>query len=107
MITREKAIEILKYLIPIPHRGDNKSTSHLLITNALAMAIKALEQEPKTGHWMIVEDSIDLFFATYECSCCKRAIIVPHDAMKAVYKDYPYCHCGTKMVEPQEKRGEE
>ena len=59
-------------------------------------------QEPKTGHWMIDEDSTDRFFATYECSCCKRAIIVPHDAMKAVYKDYPYCHCGARMVEPQE-----
>lgn len=45
-MTREEAIEILKYLIPIPHRGDGKSTSHLLQTNALAMAIKALEQEP-------------------------------------------------------------
>ena len=136
-MTREEAIKILKYLMPIPYRGDSKSTSHLLLINALGMAIKALEtleefekaqiitggrlngrtyaykcgledgkrkaleQEPKTGHWMIVEDSIDLFFATYECSCCKRAIIVPHDAMKAVYKDYPYCHCGTKMVEPQ------
>ena len=45
-MTREEAIEILKYLIPIPHRGDGKSTRHLLQTNALAMAIKALEQEP-------------------------------------------------------------
>lgn len=57
---------------------------------------------PKTGHWMIDEDSTDWFFATYECSCCKRAIIVPHDAMKAVYKDYPYCHCGAKMQEVEE-----
>lgn len=57
---------------------------------------------PKTGHWMIDEDSTDRFFATYECSCCKRAIIVPHDAMKAVYKDYPYCHCGAKMREVEE-----
>lgn len=45
-MTREEAIEILKYIIPIPHRGDGKSTSHLLQTNALAMAIKALEQQP-------------------------------------------------------------
>lgn len=60
--------------------------------------------QPKTGHWMIVEDSIDRFFTTYECSCCKRAIIVQHDAMKGVYKDYPYCHCGAKMVEPRKAR---
>lgn len=60
------------------------------------------EEQEKTGHWMIDEDSTDRFFATYECSCCKRAIIVPHDAMKAVYKDYPYCHCGAKMQEVEE-----
>lgn len=71
------------------------------------MTNKVITPQPKTGHWMIVEDSIDRFFATYECSCCKRAIIVPHDAMKAVYKDYPYCHCGAKMVEPQERRDKE
>lgn len=44
---REEAIEILKHLIPIPRRGDSESTTHLLQTNALAMAIKELEQEPK------------------------------------------------------------
>lgn len=44
-MTREEAIEILKYLIPIPYRGDGKSTTHLMQTNALIMAIKALEQE--------------------------------------------------------------
>lgn len=61
--------------------------------------------QPKTGHWMIDEDSTDRFFATYECSSCKRAIIVPHDVMKAVYKDYPFCHCGAKMVDSQKSEG--
>lgn len=61
------------------------------------------KQEPMTGRWVIAEDSNDRFFVTYECSCCKRAIIVPYDARNEVYKDYPYCHCGAKMVEPQER----
>ena len=38
-MTREEAT-------PIPYRRDGKSTRHLLQTNDLAMAIKALEQEP-------------------------------------------------------------
>lgn len=70
--------------------------------NAIEQLPFVKPQEPKTGHWMIDEDSTDRFFATYECSCCKRAIIIPHDAMKAVYKDYPYCHCGAKMQEGEE-----
>jgi hypothetical protein len=42
-MTIEETIKILKYLMPIPCRGDGKSTSHLLQTNALAMAIEALQ----------------------------------------------------------------
>ena len=66
-------------------------------------ALPPVTPQPKTGHWMINEDSTDRFFATYECSCCKRAIIVPHDVMKAVYKDYPFCHCGAKMGKRSDK----
>lgn len=44
-MTREEAIEILKGLRPQPQRGDGKSTTHLIVTEALNMAIKALEQE--------------------------------------------------------------
>ena len=43
-MTNERAVEILKKLIPQPRRGDGKSTTHLMITEALDMAIKALEQ---------------------------------------------------------------
>lgn len=71
------------------------------------IALPPVNPQPKTGHWMIDEDSTDRFFATYECSCCKRAIIVPHDLIEAVYKDYPFCHCGAKMVEPQERNEKE
>ena len=63
--------------------------------------------QPKMGRWVIVEDRTDWFDATYECSCCKREIIVPYDARNEVYKDYPYCHCGAKMVDSQERSGEE
>ena len=44
-MTNEEAIVVLQKIKPIPHRGDNKSTTHILETIALDMAIKALEQE--------------------------------------------------------------
>jgi uncharacterized OB-fold protein len=52
------------------------------------MAIKALEQEPKTGHKVYG----DLLGGLY-CSEC----------MTYVNEYFNYCpHCGAKMVEPQE-----
>lgn len=74
-------------------------------TNELYDRIKRMSSvnpQPKTGRWLIVEDRTDWYDATYECSCCKREIIVPYEARDEVYIDYPYCHCGAKMVEPQE-----
>lgn len=42
-MTREEAIKILKELRPQPQRGDAKSTTHLIVTEALNMAIEALK----------------------------------------------------------------
>lgn len=44
-MTNEEAIVVLQKIKPIPHRGDSKSTTHILETIALDMAIKALEQQ--------------------------------------------------------------
>lgn len=44
-MTNGEAIVVLQKIKPIPHRGDSKSTTHILETIALDMAIKALEQE--------------------------------------------------------------
>ena len=70
--------------------------------DALDMAIKALEQEPRVGHWIYDYEYSNWFDVTYKCSCCKRTIIVPYEAKNEVYKDYPYCHCGAKMAESEE-----
>jgi hypothetical protein len=43
-MTREEAITILQKIKPTPCRADGKSTTHALVTIALDMAIKALEQ---------------------------------------------------------------
>ena len=53
-------------------------------------------QEPKTGHWIILDDC-EQFIA--KCSKCGRI-----EDSRMISK-YTYCHCGAKMVEPQESEG--
>ena len=53
---------------------------------ALEMAIKALEQEPKTGHW--------IYKGYYECSECGKSTYLNKSN---------YCpNCGAKMAESEE-----
>lgn len=55
------------------------------VREALDIAIKALEQEPKTGHWVYVDDDDAI------CGCCNR--------LNHIYG--AYCkHCGARMFEP-------
>ena len=69
-MTENEAIEILQKIKPIPHRGDSKSTTHILETIALDMAIKALEQTrwmpcterlPEDYEDVLVCDGVDMF----------------------------------------------
>ncbi len=63
---------------------------------ALEMAIKALSQEPKTGHWFAWKPEDDVWRTT--CSECGEETRTLWD----------YCpHCGAKMVEPREERDKE
>lgn len=58
---------------------------------ALNMAIKALEQEPKTGHWIPT-------YGNVKCSVCGSV-----KESRRVGKATHYCDfCGARMVEPQE-----
>ena len=45
-MTNKEAIELLNRIAPVPTRGGGKSTTHLLVMEAIIMAIKALEQQP-------------------------------------------------------------
>ena len=66
----------------------------LEVNKARCNNLKALEQEPKTGHW-INGDSI--------CPCCGEDKFKDLDA--DIWSDWQpkYCpNCGAKMVEPQE-----
>ena len=89
-MTREEAIEVLKDWDGcfIGHSSDD-------VNEALDMAIKALEQEPKKGHWIY-----DKSIADWICSKCgetpKTIGYVGTGAFMAEH--FKYCnHCGAEM----------
>lgn len=49
IMSNQEAAEILKKLFPPVSRGDGKSTTKLVITEALCKGIKALENTPETN----------------------------------------------------------
>ena len=70
---------------------------------ALAVAIKALEQEPKTGHWEWVQYESNPNIGNWHCSECNRLIVCGAIKTANPVRIYKYCpNCGAKMVEPQE-----
>ena len=89
--------EIKRRLLNMERRISIRTEQDKRDFEALEMIIWALSQEPKTGYWIYDDEYSDWFDVTYECSCCKRAIIVPYEIRNEVYKNYPYCHCGAKM----------
>jgi len=83
-MTREKTIE---WLIRIKeryiHGGDEGYDA--LRKEAIDTAIKALEQEPKTGHWeWLTEDK-------YRCSNCNHETRVDECMNKPMYDFCPFC----------------
>lgn len=88
-MTVEKAIEILSDV------GDiNRCCAE--DAEALDMAIKALEQQPKTGHWIMTgayyNGAYD-YISYVECSRCHEDSLEAGD----------YCpNCGVKMEEGEE-----
>ena len=69
-MTREEAIFVLHKLKPTIPRADGKSTTHILETTALDLAIKALDQEKKTGRWIPCSERLpeerDWYLAVFE-----------------------------------------
>lgn len=81
-MTREEALKILK-------AGNNRKCTISEYFEAYNMAIQALEQEPKTGHWM--KSNIG---GAKVCSVCNA-----HMGLSS----FKFCpNCGAKMVEPHE-----
>jgi len=88
-MTREEAINIMSQMIKDEEGflSDNTVEAH-------KMAIKALEQEPKTGHW--IDD---------KCAVCGKGIEDLIASPEWYRNEAPnFCpFCGIKLVEPQER----
>ena len=84
-MTREEAIKIIKSECYVfnPFNFD----SARMINTALDMAIKALEQEPRKGHWQ-VKDTYPQECECWDCSECQET----------VFEKSNFCpNCGEKM----------
>ena len=82
-MTREEAIYELQDIL-----GELRNTVEVTneLRDACKMAIQALEQEPRKGHWIDSSNG-------WMCSKCNKDNTF----------DTNYCpNCGAKMVEPQE-----
>lgn len=92
-MTREKAIEIINYHKILVDEDKSGLLDKRLEYEAIDIAIKALKQEQKVGHWIKNKgyDDRDNFFT---CSECGRTINI---ICGETLTDYPYCHCGAKM----------
>lgn len=67
------------------------------------------EQEKKTGHWIAIDEEL----SRYKCSECGEVIrLYKKSEISKLEKDetlsdYPFSHCGCRMVEPQESEDKE
>ena len=108
-LTREEAVERVQAMVTYMESLD-ADEEELKDMEAYRMAIKALEQEPTTGHW--IWDSKNNI---YRCSCCNhfpwRINTEENDEVFIDMKRtnaYKFCpSCGKKMVEPQEREDKE
>lgn len=92
-MTNEEAIRML---VRIKERINFEVTDAQGKMDALNMAIEALGQKEKTGHW-IMEDMFDGDVAYYRCSECNELFWIESGTPKD--NEYNFCpNCGARMV---------
>lgn len=92
---RENAIDIIQSILD-KYEEDECLVTEITIGDedikAFKMAIKALEKEPRKGHWNVKDN---MWWVCSACGCQTR--------MMKKYNVPRFCPaCGAKMVEPQE-----
>ena len=97
-MTQEEAKHIVDVAFGVPQAvrraGEDRTYHEDEIREAKNMAIKALAQEPKTGHWIVASDGYGDNAYICECSECKDTVWVYKDADRK----WNYCpNCGAKM----------
>lgn len=75
-----------------------ENTNNGWIINKVLQLPPVNPQEPKTGHWIKEKTIHGWDDKSYQCSECGRSIHL--DLEVENLNDYPYCHCGVKMIEP-------
>lgn len=85
-MTREEAMDIFEHNWT---RLVNPDFTEEELNKAIGMAVKALEQEPKTGHWIL--DETDHSITCNKCGCLMWA-------SDLCFGDAHYCpNCGARM----------
>lgn len=74
------------------------------VIDAIADAVVKKMQDSKTGHWILndYQGVQAVGYLTYHCSECGREIRSKYHGKISLLKEYPYCHCGARMIELQE-----
>ena len=89
-MTREEAINNLN-MISVAFVEAETKEQRKIIDDTFNMAIKALEKEPKTGHWIMTNDYLTTAYGSVDyvkCSCCGEDSLEEGD----------FCpNCGAKM----------
>ncbi len=72
-------------------------------------ALPPVYPKEKTGRWIKnKEQGVQAVgYLAYHCSECGREISSKYHGKVSLLEEYPYCHCGAKMVEPQRSEVEE
>ena len=71
---------------------------------AILYEMPSVTQAPRKGQWILKRTFptklYDEYLSEYKCSECYREIRCTESQLV----NYPYCHCGARMIEPQEYR---
>jgi len=98
-ISRQAAIALTK-VINVPTGNAYVYYTHKCIDPQDIIELPHVSVAEKVGEWIYDDKRSDWDYASYHCSCCGRNESVPAEIV--ISEEYPYCHCGAKMVEQQE-----
>lgn len=98
-MTKEVAIKVIRKMLACTDLTDRANLNADMVS-ACNLAIKALEQEPKKGHWIYDYTSAD-GHKTYHCSECACYLKPKHSEPLNTFK---WCSlCGADMREVEEE----
>lgn len=108
-VSRQEVLEQINCWID---SGDYRYTNATDYLRRRINYLSPVTPQQKIGHWVYDEVCSDWYDTVYKCSCCERRISFTRayeteDEEDDVYRNYPYCHCGAKMVKPQESEDKE